>query len=176
MMHEDSRNLIDEFKGKSEQEITTLLDTNGVSLEVAIENVERDFNMGSIVRSANAFGVRHVHVIGRRQWNKRGAMATDHYLHIHYHDSATAFASYASERTLQVVAIDNVSGAKDMSASEMPTNAVLVFGSESAGISDELRSICDAVLFIRQLGSTRSLNVAAAAAIAMYEWSRRHSY
>lgn len=175
-MIEDTRNLIDNLKGKTEQEVTALLDTNGVSLQIAIENIERDFNMGSIVRSANAFGVRHVHVIGRRQWNKRGAMATDRYLHVHYHDSVGTFSSYIATHSMRPIAIDNIPGSLDMTDSEIPKNAVLIFGSESNGISEELSAICDAVLFIRQKGSTRSLNVAAAAAVAMYEWSRRHSY
>jgi tRNA G18 (ribose-2'-O)-methylase SpoU len=176
MTPEDTRNLVDDLKGKSEQEIIAALDANGVALHIAIENVERDFNMGSIVRSANAFGVRHVHVIGRRQWNKRGAMATDRYLHVHYHDSAKAFSAYISAQPMKLIAIDNVPGAHDMVVSDIPFNAVLIFGSESSGISDELRAICDEALFIRQKGSTRSLNVAAAAAVAMYEWSRRHLY
>ena len=172
----DTRNLTDELKGKSEEQIVRELDTNGVELEIVIENVERDFNMGSIVRSANAFGVRHVHVIGRKQWNKRGAMATDRYLHVHYHESVMSFMDSLMQRAVTLIAVDNVDGSRDIQDAPLPTTSILVFGSESDGISDELRSRCTTVVAIRQKGSTRSLNVAAAAAVAMYEWSRRQSH
>lgn len=173
MIPSDTRNLVDEFKGMPESEIIQELDSNGVELEIAIENLERDFNMGSIVRTANAFGVRHVHVIGRKQWNKRGAMATNRYLHMYYYVSIADFTQAFKQRSKVLIAVDNVDGATDIDRTEIPTNSILVFGSESDGISDELRASCSAVVAIRQRGSTRSLNVAAAAAIAMYEWSRR---
>lgn len=172
----DTRNVTDEFKGWSESDIRAELDKRGVELEIAIENLERDFNMGSIVRSANAFGVRHVHVIGRKQWNKRGAMATDRYLHVHHHESIEAFVADASHRSRALIAVDNIPGAIDLNAADIPVNAVLVFGSESDGVSKALGEACKLVVEIHQKGSTRSLNVGAAAAIAMYEWSRRHSH
>ncbi len=176
MSNDDTRNLVDEFKGMQESQIVRELDSNGVELEIAIENVERDFNMGSIVRSANAFGVRHVHVVGRKQWNKRGAMATDRYLHMHYYPSISDFVQTLEDRSMALIAVDNVEGATDINRADIPIRSVLVFGSESDGISDELRASCSTVVAIRQNGSTRSLNVAAAAAIAMYEWSRRRSH
>lgn len=151
------------------------LDKNGVTLEIAIENLERDFNMGSIVRSANAFGVRRVHVVGRRQWNKRGAMATDKYLKVEYHASVLAFIDAMKTRSRHVVAVDNVQDSRDITDSTLPQDAVLVFGSEANGLSRELLDQSDEVVMIRQRGSTRSLNVAAAAAVAMYEWSRRNA-
>jgi tRNA G18 (ribose-2'-O)-methylase SpoU len=169
----DSRNVVDEFKGWSEQDIVAELDRRGAKLEIAIENVERDFNMGSIVRSANAFGVRHVHVIGRRQWNKRGAMMTDKYLHVHYHDSIVAFRK--SVKGKPIIAVDNIDGAEPVNTAELPQSMVYVFGSEGPGLSNELIAASDAVVAIRQNGSTRSLNVGAAAAIAMYEWCRRNT-
>ncbi len=172
---EDNRNVIDAFKGKSEVEIMAQLDKNGVELEVAIENLERDFNMGTIVRSANAFGVRHVHVIGRRQWNKRGAMATDKYLHVHYHQTVEEFAAAMQTRDKIIIAIDNIQTARPLSVVKMPSNAVLVFGAEGPGLSDELTGIASSVVAIEQLGSTRSINVGVAAGIVMYEWLRQNN-
>ena len=168
----DTRNVTDEFKGVPHDEIVARLDEEGVSLEIAIENLERDFNMGTIVRSANAFGVRRIHVIGRRQWNKRGAMATDKYLEVVYHTSIDEFCETIAGKRL--IAIDNVPGSVAMYKSELPSNAVLLFGAEGPGISDELLAKAEQIVAIEQLGSTRSINVGVAAGIAMYEWLRRN--
>lgn len=162
--------MLDEFKGMSHDEIVARLDVRGVSLEIAIENLERDYNMGTIVRSANAFGVRHVHVIGRRQWNKRGAMMTDKYLHVHYHTTIDEFIAAMKSSNKTVVAIENNVASQPLLSIKLPENCVLVFGSENSGISDELLSHVDTVVHIEQLGSTRSLNVGVAAGIAMYQW------
>lgn len=170
----DRRNVIDQFKGWSEMQIIDYLDEHGSLLEIAIENVERDFNMGTIVRSANAFGVRHVHVIGRRQWNKRGAMMTDKYLHVKYHASSVDFLADVHSRDYSVVAVDNVEGARPIEAMSMPERTVLVVGSEGQGISPKLLKQTDITVAISQYGSTRSLNVGVAAGIAMFEWSRQH--
>lgn len=169
---EDTRNVLDEFKGLEHDEIVHHLDERGVELEIAIENVERDFNMGTIVRSANAFGVRHAHVIGRRQWNKRGAMMTDKYLHIHYYQSIDEFMEVMIDKI--VIAIDNIEKSQPLSKVELPRNSVLVFGSEGSGISEELASKVASVVAIEQLGSTRSINVGVAAGIAMYAWLERN--
>jgi tRNA G18 (ribose-2'-O)-methylase SpoU len=171
---EDTRNLTDELKGKTETEIVELLDKNGVELEIAIENLERDFNMGTIVRSANAFGVRHIHVIGRRQWNKRGAMATDKYLHVHYHQTVDQFKSAMKMRAKTIIAVDNIPNANPLGSARLPRDAVLVFGAEGPGISSELVQAVSATIAIEQLGSTRSINVGVAAGIVMYEWLRQN--
>lgn len=166
----DSRNVTDEFKGMNEVDIISALDKRDVGLEIAIENLERDFNMGTIVRSANAFGVRHIHIIGRRQWNKRGAMATDKYLHVHYYPTVMEFASKMKQQNRTIIAVDNVQGSRGLQSVELPQNAVLVFGAEGPGLSDELLKIADLVVAIEQLGSTRSINVGVAAGIVMYVW------
>ncbi len=167
---EDRRNVLDEFKNKPHDEIVKELDARGVRLEIAIENTLRDFSMGSIVRSANAFGVRHVHVIGRKQWNKRGAMATEKYLHVHYHETPEAFAESMRQDGKNIIAIENNVESRPLTAAPLPQDAVLVFGQEGPGISDELLAVADEVVHIEQLGSTRSINVGVAAGIAMYTW------
>lgn len=170
----DRRNVTDEFKGKHQSEIITILDEHDEGLHIAIENLERDFNMGTIVRSANAFGVRHVHVVGRRQWNKRGAMATEKYLHVYYYQTTQEFTNEMKRLERSIVAIDNVYGARDLSQASLPRNAVLVFGSEGSGISQSLIQSAVQTVAIEQFGSTRSVNVGVAAGIVMYEWNRRH--
>lgn len=167
---DDTRNVMDEFKGMPHDEIVRQLDMRGVELEIAIENLTRDFNMGTIVRSANAFGIRRVHIIGSRQWNKRGAMMTDKYLEVVYHASVDEFCQAVKPRL--IVAVDNVTCAQDIRVIEKPATAVLVFGAEGPGISPALRAAADQIVMIPQLGSTRSLNVGVAAGIAMWEWLR----
>lgn len=166
----DNRNVIDQFKNMPHDEIVAELNLRGVELEIAIENLERDFNMGTIVRSANAFGVRKVHVIGRRQWNKRGAMMTDKYLTVEYHQTVEKFLLSMKKLDKIVWAVDNVAGAEDLATVQFPSNLVLVFGAEGPGISDELLKKSEKNIAIEQLGSTRSINVGVAAGIVMYEW------
>ena len=168
----DPRNVIDEYKGMPHDEIVADLDAHGSSLEIAVDNVERDFNMGTIVRSANAFGVRHVHIVGRRQWNKRGAMMTDKYLHVHYYPDIEEFMAGMASRHL--VAVDNVPGSQPLEKAELPANAVLLFGAEGPGIRQELLTRAHSIVKIQQYGSTRSLNVGVAAGIVMYEWTQRN--
>ena len=168
----DSRNVANEFKGLDHEKIVDALDKRQVELEIAIENTLRDFNMGTIVRSANAFGVRTVHVIGRRQWNKRGAMATDKYLNVIYHKTPKDFQSYTKD--IPLFAIENIKNTKTLAKTTFPKKCILLFGQEGAGISDELLNFADEVIMIEQLGSTRSINVGVAAGIAMYEYLRQH--
>lgn len=175
MTMDDTRNVTDEFKGMPHDEIVQRLDERGSGLEIAIENLERDFNMGTIVRSANAFGVRRVHIIGRRQWNKRGAMMTDKYLEVVYHTSVSEFAEYASGTGQVVVAVDNVAGAVDVrqvTDADKIQRTVLVFGAEGPGLSHKMLDVTSRVVMIPQRGSTRSLNVGVAAGIVMWEWLR----
>lgn len=169
-MNTDTRNVLDEFKGKTHEEIVSALDARGVNLEVAVENLERDYNMGTIVRSANAFGVRQVHIIGRRQWNKRGAMMTDKYLEVVYHATPDEFITAMRADTRTIIALENNVKSEPLSAVELPEKCVLLFGSEGSGISSELLVLADKVVHIEQLGSTRSINVGVAAGIAMYAW------
>ena len=165
---DDTRNVVDRYKGWPQQQIIDDLDACGTALEIAIDNVSRDFNMGTIVRTANAFGVRHIHIVGRRQWNKRGAMMTDTYLHVHYYDTVDALVEATARRLL--IAIDNVAGSTPLGQTVLPPDGVLLFGAEGPGIRPELLQRADMVVAIEQFGSTRSLNVGVAAGIAMYAW------
>lgn len=171
---QDNRNVIDDFKGLPEQEIIDRLDSQSHGLIIALENTERDFSMGAIVRSANAFGVRQVYVIGRRQWNKRGAMATDKYLHVNYVATTAEFLEEMEHLGREVIAIDNIPGSVAMSNTSLPRNTVLVFGQEGPGISDEMAQGASRIVAIEQFGSTRSINVASAATVAMYVWVQQH--
>lgn len=170
----DRRNVVDKYRGKSVEAIVNDLDATRISLEIAVENLERDFNMGTIVRNANAFNVAKVHVIGRRQWNKRGAMKTDAYLHIEYHATVDDFVKSVTERGKELIAIDIVDGAVPLGSTSLPKNAVLVFGAEGPGLSNELLKSASRIIMIEQFGSTRSINVGVASGIALYAWVQQH--
>lgn len=170
----DQRNVLDKYRYWKVDAIKEDLNKSRIDLEIAIENLERDYNMGTIVRSANAFNISKVHIIGRKQWNKRGAMVTDLYMNIEYHDDVQAFKNAMDEAQRQIIAIDIVEGAVGLSETELPDNAVLVFGAEGPGLSKELLSVAEKIVMIEQLGSTRSVNVGVAAGIAMYAWVSKH--
>lgn len=171
-MEDDKRNVLDEFRGMPVDDIKASLDLRRHALEIAIENVERDFNMGTIVRSANAFNVQAIHVIGKKQWNRRGAMVTDKYMNLYYHKSVEDFIAVIKDT--HIIGIDNVANSQPLSAVALPKKSVLVFGSEQAGLSETMINTCEMVVAIEQFGSTRSINVGVAAGIAMYSWVQQH--
>ena len=174
MEEPDTRNLIDKFKGMPNEAIVAELDKSRIPLEIAIENLAHDFNIGTVVRNANAFNVARVHIIGKRKYNRRGAMVTDKYLHIDHFATVEEFIADAHARGMKVVAVDNNRPeSKPLASVELVPNSILVFGSESDGISQELLEAADQAFYIEQLGSTRSINVGCASAIAMYEAVRR---
>lgn len=175
LAHGDRRNVVDRYRYWRVDAIVADLDRRRHPFEIAIENFERDANIGAIVRSANAFGAAAVHVVGRRRWNRRGAMMTERYQHVHHHDELGALLEHAAARALAVVGVDNLPGAVSIASAELPRACLLVFGQEGPGLSEAARAAAVAVLAIPQYGSTRSINASAAAAIAMHEWCRRHA-
>ena len=143
-------------------------------LHVAVENVSQDLNIGSIVRTANAFNVGGVHIVGRRRWNRRGALVTDRYIDVHHRPGVSDLAEWARGHGYMMVAVDNPPDSAPLESTRLPERCVLVFGQESAGISAGLLAACQRAVRIEQYGSTRSMNVAAAAAIAMHWWIVQH--
>ena len=170
----DRRNVVDRYRYWRTEAIREDLAGRAHTLHVAIENVSQDLNIGSIVRSANAFNVGAVHIVGRRRWNKRGAMVTNRYLDVRHHEHAPDLLDWAAAEGYEAVAIDNGPGVGPLEGAVLPERCLMVFGSEGAGVSDELRAACSRVLRIGQYGSTRSINVAAAAAVAMHAWILQH--
>ncbi|PZU39993.1 MAG: rRNA methyltransferase [Microbacterium sp.] len=171
----DRRNVIDRYRYWSMDAIVADLDTRRHGFHVAIENWQHDMNIGSIVRSANAFLADTVHIIGRRRWNRRGAMVTDRYQHVMHHEDVATFTAWARSHDLPILAIDNVPGAVPVDRADLPRRCVLLFGQEGPGLSVEAVSAASGVVEITQYGSTRSINASAAAAVVMYEWCRRHA-
>ena len=172
--HGDRRNVVDAYRYWSMEAIVADLDTRRHGFHVAIENWQHDLNIGSIVHTANAFLAVTVHIVGRRRWNRRGAMVTDRYQHVVHHETVEALVEWARAEGLPIIAVDNVPASIPVQRAALPERCVLLFGQEGPGLSSEAIQAADAVVEIPQYGSTRSINASAAAAIVMHEWVVRH--
>ncbi len=171
----DRRNVIDRYRYWSQEAIIGDLDLRKHSFHVAIENWQHDFNIGSIVRNANAFLAAGVHIVGKRRWNRRGAMVTDRYLTVSHHPTIGAFIEWAEVEGLPIIGIDILPGAVPIETTHLPERCVLLFGQEGPGLSMEARDACDLVCSIAQFGSTRSINAGVASGIAMHKWIEQHA-
>ena len=172
----DRRNVVDGYRYWSMDAIVADLDARRHGFHVAVENWQHDLNIGSVVRTANAFNAAAVHIVGRRRWNRRGAMVTDRYQHLHHHADIAELVAWARQHDMPLIGIDNFPDSVDLETFDLPVQCVLLFGQEGPGLSEEAHAACAAVLSIAQFGSTRSMNAAAAASIAMHAWIRRHVF
>jgi tRNA G18 (ribose-2'-O)-methylase SpoU len=171
----DTRNVVDAYRYWTREAIVADIDSRRHPLHIAIENFGHDANIGSVVRTANAFAVDTVHIVGRRRWNRRGAMVTDRYQRLCHHDTAAELMDFAAAAGLTVVAVDNVPGATRLEETSLPRHCLLVFGQEGPGITDDTRVGAALTVSIAQFGSTRSINAGVAAGIAMHAWIRQHA-
>ncbi|MGA5701928.1 TrmH family RNA methyltransferase [Peterkaempfera bronchialis] len=175
LAHGDRRNVVDRYRYWTREAVVADLDTRRHPFHVAVENWSHDFNIGSVVRTANAFLTEQVHIVGRRRWNRRGAMVTDRYQHVRHHADVASLATFADEHELPIIGIDNLPGAVPLETAELPRRCVLLFGQEGPGLTEEAWKHASLVCSIAQFGSTRSINAGAAAAIAMHAWIRAHA-
>jgi tRNA G18 (ribose-2'-O)-methylase SpoU len=173
--HGDRRNVVDRYRYWRREAIVADLDRRRHDFHVAVENWQHDLNIGTVVRNANAFLAAEVHIIGRRRWNRRGAMVTDRYQHVRHHDTIAAFVAWARGAGLRIVGIDNLPGSHRLEAVRLPHRCVLLFGQEGPGLSTDARAACDDLYSIAQYGSTRSINAGVASGIAMHAWIRAHA-
>jgi len=171
----DRRNVVDKYRYWSMAAIVADLDSRRHDFHVAIENWQHDFNIGTIVRTANAFLAKEVHIVGNRRWNRRGAMVTDRYQHLRYHADATELAGYLHERDVRLWGVDNLPGSLHLEDTPLPRRVCFLFGQEGPGLSEQARNACAATFSIAQFGSTRSINASVAAAVAMHAWVREHA-
>lgn len=171
----DSRNVVDRYRYWTMEAIVADLDTRRHGFHVAIENWQHDLNIGSIVRTANAFLAHTVHIVGRRRWNRRGAMVTDRYQHVVHHETIDDLVAFATQQGLPIMAIDNVRESVPIEQNPLPKACIVLFGQEGPGLSAEALAAADRVIEITQFGSTRSINASAAAAIVMHQWVMHHA-
>jgi tRNA G18 (ribose-2'-O)-methylase SpoU len=171
----DRRNVVDRYRYWSNAAIVADLDARRHPFHVAIENWAHDMNIGTVVRNANAFLAAEVHIVGRRRWNRRGAMVTDRYQHLRHHPDIAALVAWTTAEDLPIVGVDNPPGARSIDEVELPLRCILLFGQEGPGLSDEAQAAAHVVCAIPQFGSTRSLNAGVASGIAMHAWIRQHA-
>jgi tRNA G18 (ribose-2'-O)-methylase SpoU len=171
----DRRNVVDAYRYWKREAIVADIDRRRHPFHVAIENFGHDANIGTVVRTANAFAAAAVHIVGRRRWNRRGAMVTDRYQHIEHHADIAELADFATQAGLTVVAVDNVPGAVPLETVELPRDCLLLFGQEGPGVTEHAKGAADLTVSIAQFGSTRSINAGVAAGIAMHAWIRQHA-
>nr|WP_245649383.1 TrmH family RNA methyltransferase [Nocardia shimofusensis] len=175
LAHGDRRNVVDAYRYWTREAIVADIDSRRHPFHVAIENFAHDANIGTVVRTANAFAAAAVHIVGRRRWNRRGAMVTDRYQHIEHHTDVDALRAYADRAGLTVVAVDNVPGAVPLETAELPRECLLLFGQEGPGVTEHAKNAAAMTVSIAQFGSTRSINAGVAAGIAMHAWVRAHA-
>ncbi|HEX3932043.1 MAG TPA: TrmH family RNA methyltransferase [Nocardioides sp.] len=174
----DRRNVVDRYRYWRLEAIVADLDTRRHDFHVAIENWQHDFNIGTIVRTANAFLAAEVHIVGNRRWNRRGAMVTDRYQHLRHHATPADLAAYLRAHAagpVPLLGIDNLPGSAHLESMSVPRRVCFLFGQEGPGLSESARGVCDGTFSIAQFGSTRSINASAAAAVAMHSWVREHA-
>ncbi|QSE89649.1 RNA methyltransferase [Rhodococcus pseudokoreensis] len=171
----DRRNVVDAYRYWTREAIVADIDSRRHPLHVAIENFGHDANIGTVVRTANAFAAAAVHIVGRRRWNRRGAMVTDRYQHVLHHTDVDGLVDFARERGLTIVAVDNTPGSVPLETANLPRDCVLLFGQEGPGVTDQAKEVAAMTVSIAQFGSTRSINAGVAAGIAMHAWVRQHA-
>ncbi|GAA4415073.1 TrmH family RNA methyltransferase [Actinokineospora soli] len=171
----DRRNVVDAYRYWSREAVVADLDRRRHGFHVAIENFQHDHNIGTVVRTANAFAAKEVHIVGRKRWNRRGAMVTDRYQHVRHHADVASLLDHARAEGLAVVGVDNTPGSVRVETAELPKACVLVFGQEGPGLTDAARAGADLLVSIAQFGSTRSINAGVAAGIVMHAWVREHA-
>lgn len=174
LAHGDRRNVVDRYRYWRQEAVVADLDQRRHDFHVAIENWQHDLNIGTVVRNANAFLAAEVHIVGRRRWNRRGAMVTDRYQHVRHHETIEGFVAWAAGAGLSVVGIDNLPGCRPLETATLPRRCVLLFGQEGPGLSGPARAACDQLFSIAQYGSTRSINAGVASGIAMHAWIRSY--
>jgi tRNA G18 (ribose-2'-O)-methylase SpoU len=179
----DRRNVVDRYRYWRHEAIVRDLDTNRYDFHVAVENWGHDFNIGSVIRTANAFNAKAFHIVGKRRWNRRGAMVTDRYQHEYHHPAVEDLVAWAAAAPsgdgahgIPIIGIDNLPGSQPIETYDLPRACILLFGQEGPGLSRPARESSQVILDIAQFGSTRSINAGAAAAIAMHAWVRRHVF
>jgi tRNA G18 (ribose-2'-O)-methylase SpoU len=175
LAHGDRRNVVDRYRYWRRDAVVADLDTRRHDFHVAIENLQHDHNIGTVVRTANAFLASAVHIVGRRRWNRRGAMVTDRYQHVEHHPDIESLVRFAGQEGLAIVGVDNTPGSKRLENVKLPRHCVLLFGQEGPGLTDAARQAASLTVSIAQFGSTRSINAGVAAGIVMHAWIRDHA-
>jgi tRNA G18 (ribose-2'-O)-methylase SpoU len=175
-MDKDTRNIIDYYHYWNNEAILTDLDTKRHNFSILCSNIGYDFNLSSVVRNSNAFLAKEVIIYGRKKYDRRGAVGTHNYTHFKHVKETDNLDEVFSEFNL-VVGIDNINTAKPIENFKWDSNikTLICFGQEQIGLPQEVIQRCHHLLYIKQYGSVRSLNVGCASAIVMYDYCNKVS-
>lgn len=186
----DYRNITDYYKGKSDAEIRAALDAKRSPMVAIMQNLSHDFNKASAVRNSNAFAIRKLIFLnpenpalpgaktGIKKWDRRGALGTQHYEHIEHHriTDYQAIFDHLHREGYTIYAVDNISTYQPRSLYDevLPEKSAFLFGEEQLGLADDLIAASDAMLYIPQYGSVRSVNVSVANGIVAAFYASQH--
>lgn len=163
------RNVVDEFKKLSTQEIRQRLRRNAHDFAVLMEHWNGDFNISTLIRNANVFNAKHVFYIGKKGYDRRGTVGAHHYVDLTHAKSIDDIVQLKKDYTFVGIE-NNIGRCVSLPDFTWPRNPLMIFGEENGGISDELLALCDHKVSIPQWGSIRSMNVGTCSGIAMYDY------
>jgi tRNA G18 (ribose-2'-O)-methylase SpoU len=170
----DTRNVIDHMKGFPVAEIKERLQATALPVTLVAENFAHDFNIATLVRNANAFNVREVLLVGRKKWDRRGAVGTQHYTPVEFQEDPFTLFESLKLRKVPLIVADNVPGAVALPDFTWPEGEIaMLFGQEQIGVSNLALSYADHVVMVPQLGSVRSMNVGTTSGIFLYDYLLR---
>ena len=167
------RNVKDELKALSNEEIKDRLRASAPPVALLLQNIQHDLNLGTIVRSANSFGIFDIYFYGKRRFDRRAAAGTYHYLNLQF--LSTLDEVKALKDKYRFVALENNLERKTqpLTTYTWPSRPIIITGEESIGITPDLLELSDDIVEIESIGSVRSMNVGVAASIAMYDYSMK---
>jgi tRNA G18 (ribose-2'-O)-methylase SpoU len=164
-------NVTDALKGKTTDEIKEQLKQASHPFAVCFEHWIGDFNMGTGIRNANAFGAQEVFYIGDKKWDKRAAVGVYNYTEVQWIPTVEHLKKLKDKYVF--VGIDNVPGSRSIHHYRWPKNALMVFGEEGTGLTLEMQELCEEIVEIPMYGSVRSLNCGTASGIVMYDYVKK---
>lgn len=172
-----NRNVKEIYKNWANEEIRADLQENRSEMIHVFQNVQQDFNKASAIRSHNAFLGKEIYIVGRKRFNKMGCVGTNHYETAFYAETLKEVIDKLHNEGYTVFAVDNIIDyhPENLFDVQFPIKSAFVYGEENAGLSLDDIELCDRMIYIQQYGSVRSLNVASAASIIMYEYTKQYN-
>jgi len=165
-------NVDDRFTGWSVDLIKRDIKSTSHPFSVLMENFVGDFNIGSVLRSANGLNAKEMFYYGNRHWDRRGSVGTHHYTDmIHLREKEEILNL---KKTYTFVGLENnVPESSSLYDFVWPDNPLIVIGEEGCGITPDTLRMCDRFVYIPMFGSVRSFNAAVAGSIAMNDFVQK---
>lgn len=167
-----SRNVRDQYKDIPTEDIKADLQSKCFPSSILMSQITGDFNIASVIRSANSFNFKSVYYYGNKRYDKRGTLGTHHYIDVHYLDDIEQIKLLKEQ--YHFVALENNINRHPINIKDYSWNyikpSLICIGEEGQGLTDDILELADDCIEIESRGSVRSLNAAVAASIAMYDY------